>query len=433
MVNPLDVEYVQWQLTNMLMGIIITRWCDARTSVYEFHYIIERMLMGMCNSELRHSRLVAPWTVYYRLTVDDPFIKQMAVEAIQKCNMGTRVDELVEYVVSTINQTISKGVSPPKNTAAARIRIYRTRLTYRNFMIDLPKLTIAKLKRGNKRDMMIVVMRYCTIILKSQQWSIPKKLFDLLYTTYNVRFEGFASPLSSNFVNRKRAMYCSMFDCDKAYGSIGNFMDIDMLAPIAGVTIPKIGWVLHPPYVDSVLMETSAKILRALDDAKLMNVNLFIVLVMPYWPESRHYDRLKQTHHPYAELIMTRNTHYYENHGKVVGSSFDTVVFIFDRNQSSGMAYADIISAMYINNAPNKTNYPRATKALLSISDTTSYIIQDQNDPAHKVTLSINNNASNWNIKYHYIQNQYIVNVDKPRCMRPNWRSDITESIIIPT
>ena len=75
----LDVEYSQWRLTQEIVKHVIITWGDNKPYVYEFHNAIERMLMSMCNSELR-TRLIHPWSIYYHVSKTDPFIHQLYTE-----------------------------------------------------------------------------------------------------------------------------------------------------------------------------------------------------------------------------------------------------------------------------------------------------------------------------------------------------------------
>ena len=403
----IDVEYAQWQLTCNLLNHMITEFAQYKSSVYEFHNIMERLLMTMCNSKYK-SRICTPWTVYYCVTRLDPFIKQMHTELVQKCGVGKYATNIVEYVVNSINTFVSNDV--PKYNYRGVIKIYKNRLSYRFFNIDLPPLQIAKLKRYNKRIMMSMVIRYSILIIKSQQWSVPNVLFKLLYDKYNVRFEAFASPLNNGLKIHKNTKYCSLFDIDKCFGSIGSIFDINMTCPIEDVKIDNIGWIVHPPYIPSLMSDAFDKIKEGLDTAQLKGVNMFIVFVIPYWPESDVYQNIKKTHHRYTEILMTRHTHFYENHGRYINSSFDTAIFIFDEHKSDSFQYADIIDAIYIKNIPCLTNIPKIMKYCIQKSKYDQIIICDNDDSTNKVIMNpLSTNKTTWKLKYNGSNNNYVV------------------------
>lgn len=403
----IDVEYAQWQLTRNLLNHMVTKYSQYKSSVYEFHNIIERLLMSMCNSTLK-SRLCGPWTVYYYITRVDPFIKQMHVELVQKCGVGKYAIDIVEYIVNAINTFVSNDV--PTYDTKGVVKIYKTRLSYRSFNIELHALQIAKLKRFNKHMMLAMIIRYCIIIIKSQQWSIPNGLFKVLYQKYNVRFEAFASPLNNGLKVHKNTKYCSLFDIDKNFESIGNIFDINMSSPISDVKLNNVGWIAHPPYIPSIMSATFDKIKEGLDSAQLRGVKMFVILIVPYWPDSEMYMKIKRTHHHYTEIVMTRHTHFYENHGRYINSSFDTSIFIFSENTSNNFQYADIIDAIYIKNIPCQINIPKIMKLCIRNSEYEQIILSDNDDNTNKVVMNtLSTNRTTWKLKYSGLNNNYVI------------------------
>ena len=402
----LDVEYSQWRLTCDLMNYLITNYSHHKLVVYEFHNIIERFLMAMCNSSLR-SRLQSPWTVYYHLTRTDPFVEQLHDELTNKCGVGKMAENIVEYIVYTINSFISKP--PPKYEKVGVIKIYRHRMSYRSFMIDLTPLQIAKLKRHLRRDMMCMVIRYGAIIIKSQQWSVPLTLINTLYTNYNVRFEAFASPINNFLGDYKNAEYCSLFEDDQKFGSIGNIFDISMSSPLDGVKLDSTGWIVHPPYIPEIMCRAVDKINEGISNAKLRGAKMFVVLIIPYWPESEVYRKAKFSKHSYTEIVMTRHTHFYENHGRYINSSFDTAMFIFDDEKKDIVQYADIIGSVYIKNIPNKVNIPKSLKMLMN-NNYQQITMKDKDDDTNTVVLNPHStNRMTWRSKYNRENEHYVV------------------------
>jgi hypothetical protein len=403
----LDAEYSQWLLTNNLLNYMITNYYHYKFAIYEFHNIMERFLMSMCNSPLK-SRMAKPWTVYYHLTRTDPFVKQMYTELVQKCGVGKCAADIIEHVVFTINHTVSQQL--PAYTSQGIIKIFRRRLSYRTFMIDLQPSQVAKLKRYNRWTMMIMVIRYSTIIIKSQQWSAPSTLFKVLYDNYNVRFEGYASPLNNGIGDFKNAEYCSLFDIDKQFGSIGNIYNVDMASPFDDIKLDSVGWIVHPPYVLQTMLDAFKKICQGLENAKLKGINLFVIFIIPYWSDSEIYRQIKRTHFKYTEIIMTRHTHFYENHGRFINSSSDTSVFIFDGDCCDIRKYSDIISAMYIKNIPDKPNIPKPLRNLIDMNNYQKISITDKDDETNVVVLNQKSlNQTTWKSKYTVNHENYVI------------------------
>lgn len=406
--RDLDIEYVQWQLTRTLLSHIITKYSQYKTSIYEFHNIIERLLMTMCNS-LCKTRMCPPWTVYYYVTRTDSFILQMRAELVQKCGVEPFADDIVEHVVNTINTFVASD--PYVYDEKEVIKIYKHRLSYRAFNIELPSIQIAKLKRYPRVIMMVMVMRYCAIVIKSQQWSLPDTMFRVLYDKYNVRFEAFSSPINNTLCRYKNTGYCSMFDIDQHFGSMGSIFDTDMANPISGVKLENIGWVVHPPYIMETMVMAFERIKECISNAMLKGISTFIVFVIPYIPDSRLYKLIKKTHFKYTEIVMSRHTHFYENHGRYINSSFDTAVFIFDESADRFPDnYSDIVDAIYIKNMPSNINIPRITREFIKESNYDTIVIHDNDDDTNRVTMKMpSTNTIAWKMRYDDVNDNFVV------------------------
>jgi hypothetical protein len=408
-ISKLDIEYLQWELTQNMVSHIVSNWCDNKSRMYEFHNAIERMLMSMCNSPLYNERISEPWTIYYTIAKTDPFINQITREILHKCGVDHYIDNIIDYIIYTINSFVS--MEYPKYLSTAPIRIYKKRLTYRQFTITLPASEITKLKRYPSKPMMAMVMRYSAIIIKSQQWAVPSKLVNILYNKYNVRFEAFASPLNNGFGCKKNAEYCSLFLSDKKFGSIGSIFDINMANPINHVRLKSVGWLIHPPYIEDIMLKAYKHMMNGFETAVLQGITLFCVFVIPYNPDSNIYKLIRRSHYPFSEIVMNRHTHYYENHGRYINSSFDTVMFIFDQSDNKEISqYSDIINAMFINNMPKPmNNLSKNIKALMHLDDRSQITITDKDDSTNVITLSANTNTP-WRIKYRKALDNYVVN-----------------------
>lgn len=402
----IDIEYTQWQLTRTLIEHIIDNYGQYKFIVYEFHNIMKQLLMAMCNSPLR-SRLTAPWTIYYNIKVGDPFIQQLNIELIQKCGVGKLVTDIVNYIIDTVNSTVSS--TPPTYELPGVIKIFKNRVSYRSFMLDMQPCQTSKLKRFHRRTMMAMIIRYSTIIIKSQQWSLPLTLFNVLYKNYNVRFEGFASPLNNCFDRYKNAEYCSLFKSDEYFGSIGNFFNIDIDNPIRGIKLDNIGWIIHPPYVLDIMMKAFQQICNGLANALLKGINMFVLFVIPYWVDSDVYRAVKRTHYNYTEIVMSRHTHFYENHGNYINSSFDTVLFIFHENNDV-RKYSDIIDAIYVKNMPSNNNIPKSLRMFMNIDNFQRVSIVDNDDDTNSVVLNNESTSkTTWRIRYNSDNHNYVI------------------------
>lgn len=115
-------------------------------------------------------------------------------------------------------------------------------------------------------------LRYISVTpYTGQQLAIQQSHYDLLYDKYNVRNEGFASPFNSKLIEKTNGKYCSLFyDVDKNLGSLGSFMNIKL-------TDYDGGWVVNPPYIESVINDMA--------DHILSNLPKIIYIIVANWKD----------------------------------------------------------------------------------------------------------------------------------------------------
>lgn len=398
------VEYQQWKLTQNIIQYMIRNFSHFKFTIYEFHNAMERLLMIMVQNKMRAK---PPWTIYYPITTEDRFVAQFHSELIQKCGIGKCADAVVDRLIKSINNLMVKKCTNKRY----KIIVTKTRVSYRSFTLDLPPKTINILSKYNRVDMIVMLMRYSAMVIKSQQWAVPSMLVKTLYTKYNIRFEGFASPINNYFSTLQNTQYCSIFDDDKKFGSIGNFFNTKLDNPFIGkINLPSIGWLVHPPCIPHIIHNAYLHICDSLSNAQLRNVNLTIVLIIPHQPDSELYRVIKHTHYKYTEIIYPRHLHFYENHGRYISSSFDTNIFIFDQTNDISKYY-DIIDSMYIGNIPNgECGIPKPLKLFIDIGNFQSMNIVDRDDSTNIVTLNkTSSNKITWQLRYNKDGNNYII------------------------
>ena len=157
---------------------------------------------------------------------------------------------------------------------------------------------------------MIVIFRYESILAGSQNWNIPFNWYNFIYRKYNVKFEGFASPLNSQLIlSGDDTYFCSLFiDTDGVFGSFGNLFDFD-IKKYSDEHEGKISVALNPPYIESIMN----KMVDLIDNWFKIVPKLRVFTGLPYWKDTPSMKRLEN--HKYVKLQreLKSEEYYYEN------------------------------------------------------------------------------------------------------------------------
>lgn len=184
------------------------------------------------------------------------------------------------------------------------------------------------LQISDEKNVINMLMRYACIISGPQHWEAPIEYFRILYKI-GVRFEGFSSPVNSNFLLEefKDTNICSLFyDTDKHFRSLGSFFSIDFLE----YKNPMI--VVGPPYYDELILKIAQKIQHTCKRAKSENRCIrFIITHSNSWDYSAGFSIFKQSEFLSFDHVFKKNEHYYNNDkGDKIISRFETRLFVME-------------------------------------------------------------------------------------------------------
>lgn len=173
---------------------------------------------------------------------------------------------------------------------------------------------IAKLK-GDKTDIASAVLRYKALIMEGQQWSVPQSTYSHFINKFRIDLEGFASPFNTQI--GKKGHFCSMFEEDRVFGSIGNFFDVDL-------TLYRS--IINPPFIESLIEKVVEKIRTSLN-APLMCV------VVPSWLDAKFYiDLTDLANKNNGKIFVLRaGKHHYEHGNKRITAKFSSTWFCFGK------------------------------------------------------------------------------------------------------
>jgi len=289
-------SYKRYCIVNSLEDLIL-----KHPNQYELHNILERFII----------------TAYPNLTSEDA-----------ETNMITQLKEK-KLPITIYNEIIESLKNPPCVTLPMLKVSTNEDVTFDYGILNftMPKYRYNLLKKNGSDDEIVqCILEYASLMPSSQQWSIPLdeyKKFVLNAETDII--EGFASPFNSQIMRlidefpNKKLNFCSLSECDKQFGSLGNFFDQDFI----GKTI-----IVNPPFIENILESAAKKCLETLDkgDAKF-------IFYGPAWYDSPFYELLDSVETKQKYNVTKRNLmkfqYSYEDllNDKTIKATFNSVVF----------------------------------------------------------------------------------------------------------
>jgi hypothetical protein len=156
-----------------------------------------------------------------------------------------------------------------------------------------------------------MILRYAGYGITGQHCAIPTNTYKYLYDAFNIRGEGFASPLNSKLIGMNDTVFCSLFkDTDKHVGSLGPF------SYKALIDNPNKNWTVNPPYMPEIMMMAYDTVIKAFENIERKDL-LFIAL-LPKWENDEAYIKFKTSKYLVKLLEPEEGKHYMNCNGRVI-------------------------------------------------------------------------------------------------------------------
>ena len=288
-VSELDKKYKKYLIVQEL-----EKMAKQYSNYYELHNILERYLI----------------TSYPQLFTMEAFTK-MKEELKEKRFLVDEIGNKVQRIVMKNPVLSGKRESGMKEEGEDII------LTYGEFEMRTPKYRYQILaKKGNLDDILKSALELSSLMPGSQQWAIPLDKYKE-YVREGVSIEGFASAFNSQIIRVDPSLsFCSLFDSDKVFGSLGNFFEVDFLGKEV---------VVNPPFIESILEKAAEKCVETLDRGKGK-----FIFYGPSWKDAGFYRILERSKYKIREETLEKGKYFYEDlmTGKLVPAKFNSVVFV---------------------------------------------------------------------------------------------------------
>lgn len=200
------------------------------------------------------------------------------------------------------------------------IKKRKNKIYYKDLIFPLDTRLNFLIKKTNKKKVLRMLLRYSGLGISGQHCALPINVYNYIYDNFNIRGEGYSSPLNSKLITKKDTKICTLFyDTDKYFGSVGRFSS-DVL-----IKYNKFNWTVNPPYLTHTLKFAFTEIVKALD--KIENKNFLVVFVSPK-NESNEY--LFAKNHKYTIECIEPDEHLMNCNGRLVNmnNTINTMMFV---------------------------------------------------------------------------------------------------------
>lgn len=179
-------------------------------------------------------------------------------------------------------------------------------------------------------NIMILLMRYEIPGTKNNHLSIPPSLFD---REDNI-VELFGSPLNT-FCDR----YCSPFNTDKCFGSLGSFFEYKFTSDSV--------YIANPPFVEDIMIDMSHILIRALNGID----NITVYTILPAWDQ-------KVSNQKYVALELLKESEYVLSHDILDKSTYP----FFDYFEDKFIPVSDVHLIVLSNNKTSEISCSKTIK-----------------------------------------------------------------------
>jgi len=351
-VDLLKKEYAIYRRNQNIYRNLVKQFCqtfDNNKCKYEIKNILERFTLSISNLKKG-----GDWDLK-TLTKDHPVVQKMIDELTDK----KRYYKLKDADRKKITQIVMKELKNEEKIEGETAKLSNLIFDFDNYelrfkigtgmiKVNVSRRNLGQLQKGLEKGdwkethIAIMVLRYLTHFMGSQQWGIPLPVFMDLYHQFGARYEAFASPLNSRFLGMKDAKFGSLFrDTDEIFGSIGNFFETDILnlakentsasTSTSGDTV----WVINPPYIETLLELSVIKMDESLSNWIKINRNskekgdLTFFGVMPEWSDSKAFQMVEKSPHlKYMEILHPDDHYYTDVQGRKIKARFGSMVYV---------------------------------------------------------------------------------------------------------
>jgi len=245
-----------------------------------------------------------------------------------KKQYGYNVYKIKDIFLTTINNFYDNYKTYYKRIKDKSISISETNIQFVDIEIDLDDRINMLIKKSGLETTLYMLLRYINYGITGMHCALPYVVYKYIYDEFNVRAEGFSSPLNSKLIFMKDSVICTLFkDTDKSFGSLGPFTYENM------ITNQDKNWMINPPYMEYIIKLSYDIILEVFKNTT--NENLLVFYLIPKWTDNETYKKASANKELLVELIELKGEHYMDCNGRmIIMNDVVNSLFVFSKNKN---------------------------------------------------------------------------------------------------
>lgn len=261
--------------------------------------------------------------------IDDFFddTKKYLEKKNKKNEMYNKLYDIKKYFIDNVNNKkhlFSDMYSDEDNI----IKVTPEYIKYRKVKIILDERLKYLLQKMGEKKFLRMILRYIGYGITGQHCSIPYHVYKYMYDVFNIRGEGFSSPLNSKLLGFKDTIFCTLFkDTDKKMGSVGPFSSKILIKN------SDKNWAVNPPYMKNIMYIAYKVIMKVFK--KIERNDFLVIYFMPKWIDDKTYNKLKKCKYLVKMIEPDEGKHYMNCNGRLVymkGVVISTFFLCRDKN-----------------------------------------------------------------------------------------------------
>jgi hypothetical protein len=218
--------------------------------------------------------------------------------------------DMKDFFIKCINDKETDYAEIYKNDNDSKIIVNHNFVQYKKIKIPLDNRLRYLLDKSGEKKFLRMILRYSGFGITGHHCSLPTNVYKYLYDEFNIRGEGFSSPLNSKLIQMKDTFFCTLFkDTDKYFGSKGQFSKKILIKN------QNVNWLLNPPYMPDVMFMMYKKVMGAF---KIIEREDFLVIILiPKWVDDKTYVKLINNKYLIRIVEPDIGKHYMNCNGRV--------------------------------------------------------------------------------------------------------------------
>jgi hypothetical protein len=233
------------------------------------------------------------------------------------------------------------------------IYVNNDEIIYKQYRYELDDRIRFLINKTSIQKVLRMLLRYSGLGIDGSHCALPSELYKYFYDNYNVRGEGYSSPLNSKLIEYEDTKICTAFyDTDKIFGSVGRFSRKVLIEN------NDHNWTVNPPYIENIIEFSFREIVAAMEE--IQNDD-FLVIYLILKRDNDLYNEICNYKYVQSYFEPEIGKHYMNCNGKLVYMKNNTVNSMFFISKNTKYKNVDFDKIMKIWN--DKNNNPKLNQS----------------------------------------------------------------------